>query len=186
MKNQKSQNVITISLITIAFITQIMSLSVKENAIVDKILNFAFIIGLASAFYYVLVGYKKDVSKYYKLFMIIYALASLWNALSTYFYSLSSPIQLTGIIKFVCLGLPLISALFIFILAFVKDLGKKKSLIFAIINFIAVFSVTLLGIIMLNNTTQYYGVHIGNVCLALIALLLVIGKYVDKDSRGAK
>ena len=124
--------------------------------------------------FYVLVGCtKKNGARFFTVFMILQALI--------YFLLIlfSRPLPewhgvMMMLVKFVCLCL----------LAFAKDLGKKKSYIIALIYVaMGVFSMC----VRLDSLSFIYiATRIENLLFSVSTLLMVAAKYVDKDERGTK
>ena len=132
------------------------------------------IIALVFGLFYSLNGYKKDAAKYYKAFIYLYLISSL--------FALIGPILgERNILMIISRALVFIA---VFVLAFIKDLGENKS------------SKLALAIFVINVATLCYGVtskaisfiimHLGNVMLSCILCVFISAKYADKASRGAK
>ena len=135
------------------------------------------IIALVFGLFYSLNGYKKDAAKYYKAFIYLYLISSLFALIGPIFAILGE----RNILMIISRALVFIAML---VLAFVKDLGENKS------------SKLALAIFVINVATLCYGVtskaipfiimHLGNVALSCILCVFVSAKYTDKASRGAK
>ena len=136
--------------------------------------NAVCILALVFGLLYSLNGYKKDAAKYYKAFIYLYLISSL--------FALIGPILgERNILMIISRALVFIA---VFVLAFIKDLGENKS------------SKLALAIFVINVATLCYGVtskaipfiimHLGNVALSCILCVFVSAKYADKKSRGAK
>ena len=132
------------------------------------------IIALVFGLFYSLNGYKKDAAKYYKAFIYLYLISSL--------FALIGPILgERNILMIISRALVFIA---VFVLAFIKDIGENKS------------SKLALAIFVINVATLCYGVtskaipfivmHLGNVALSCILCVFISAKYTDKASRGAK
>ena len=138
------------------------------------------ILAILSGFVYVLGGYKKNDAVYYKLFMLLVCLEAVFtlivDLMVTQVKGDTSPVS--GILRtIICVNLV--------ILAFAKDLGKQTSIGLAG----AVLGVSLFNIIRLIVLYGRFGIiadAAAGLALALLVLLLVIGKYMDKTERGTK
>ena len=179
---KKAGLIIIIALIVIAFFMQIVSLIRSEVLVTDRLLNGALIVGLLSALLYACAGYEKNVAKYYKVFMMIYAAAMVYSVVAGILYAsahgISKPVILASSIPTV------IASLLAIFLAFIKNLGKKLSTMFATLILILVCCALLYRVIVLGDFAPYYSIYIGNVILTVMVFLFVKNKYADKDRRG--
>lgn len=152
-----------------------------ESVVVLTYIRLALgILAVLSGFVYVLGGYKKNDAVYYKLFMFLVCLEAVFtlivDLMVTPAKGYTSPVS--GILRtIICVNLV--------ILAFAKDLGKQTSIGLAG----AVLGVSLFNIIRLTVLYSSFGIiadAAAGLALALLVLLLVIGKYLDKTERGTK
>lgn len=147
----------------------------KVNTFV-KIDSIVCIFALVFGLIYSLNGYKKDVAKYYKIFMYLYLVSSVLSLMAP----LVEPILTTINIFVVTINVALL--ILVFALAFIKDLGVNKSTNIAMV-------ILLLNIIkLLYNVANKITIPSGfaNLVLPCISCVLVSAKYKDKESRGAK
>lgn len=167
-------------LIVIAIVLRTISFSsIPTLGKVDSILC---IVSLLFGLIYALNGYKKDASKYYKAFMYLYLLSAVITLILA--FSVAT-IELGdyGILVIIANVVILIS---IFVLAFIKDLGEKKSnnlaiLVFALNIFKLLFNTAIKGTIMPILSAGF-----ANIMLSCILCLFVSAKYAEKGSRGAR
>ena len=137
----------------------------------------ALIIGLI----YAVLGYKKQDAKYYKTSMWAYLISA-----SLHFVCIISSLTMLPGYAF----LYVIALILITMLATCNDLGKQKSYIVAVglvlckiitflVDLFAGFNPETIELGVISNSLTY-------IMLAGNAMLMVAGKYVDKDARGAK
>lgn len=143
------------------------------------------ILALASGVVYLIMGYKKSASLFYKMF--------------TWFFMISQIMECTSIFS---MGID-ISAFNVFITVFTlvaaimlggaKDYGKVKTNIVSI----AIVVLRLYAAIMIFRDMNLFdgtGIaiealildRIGQLIIAVVAAITVCGKYLDKTARGAK
>lgn len=178
--NLKTVGYINVVLIVIAIILRLIAITVVPTIIkIDAILCIA---ALACGLIYALNGYKKDAAKYYKTFMYLYLISSVLS-LGT---SLSLAIADLGNFGILMIISNIIITISIFVLAFVKDFGEKKSNILSLL----VLSLNILKLLsdisIKGITTPIISAGFGNLILACILCVFVSAKYADKASRGAK
>ena len=152
-----------------------------ENAVVLTYISYSLgILAILAGFVYVLGGYKKNDALFYKLFMSLVCLTSVFtlvkDLMGTQANDYTSPVS--GILRTViCVNLV--------VLAFAKDLGKQTSIGLAA----AVFGVSIINTVRLIVIYGRFSIIASAavaLSLALLVLLLVVGKYMDKTARGTK
>lgn len=181
----RSKGVIAgIIVITIALISEIIGLFNNNLLVTDKMVICVLIVGLIAGLVFAFNGYKKSYADMYKVYMSIYAVALIINAVAGIAFSNISPSWTFP--DYLGMILIVISIVAILILVFVKNLGKKISESLALYNMIATCGFSLYEIIILGDIASYYSIYIGNILLSIIAYIFVKFKYVDKASRGAK
>ncbi len=137
-------------------------------------------LAVLSGFFYVLVGYKKNDSLFFKLFMFLVCLESAFTIVKDIMIA-----QEIGSTSPVSVILGTIICVNLVILAFATDLGKQTSIGLAA----AVLGVTIINHVRLLVLYFSFSSVISTVvhlALALLVLLLVLGKYLDKTERGTK
>lgn len=144
----------------------------KVNAIVCVI---GLLFGLAYAFS----GYVKTSAKLYKVFIILYSVSSLLS-LANFFEKVTNKNALAGFGIAIFIG-HLIVTILAFVLAFVKDLGRKKS---SYISYVLIGINVLMFMSSLIGNVDYIIVALGNLVLACVVAVFIASKYVDKASRG--
>ena len=134
-------------------------------------------IAIASAFFYAVYGYKKDAAKYYKAFLIALGLAKLAMVIVSV---IESGVLGTGFgVSTVLFAVSFVLAA---VLAFVKDLGKTKSLCAVA----AMFVIDLVNeVILLVKFADVFNAVIV-LAVSIITVEFVIAKYIDKAERGSK
>ena len=176
--------IVGIIAVIIALIIEVMGLFNNNLLITDKMVNCALIVGLIAGLIFAFNGYKKSDADMYKVYMIIYAVALIINAIAGIFIANNTPSW--SFIDYLGIILIIISIIAILLLVFVKDLGKKISESLVLYNMIATCGFSLYEIITLGDFVPYYSIYIGNILLSIIAYIFVKLKYADKESRGAK
>ena len=177
--NLKKTGIFNSILIVIALALRLMNIGkMPIIALVDALIN---VIALLCGLLYSLNGYKKDVAKYYKAFMCLYALGSLISFISPlrrFGFSPTNQTNLVHIIHFVVLVCTCL-------LALVKDFGEHNSKATALVLLV------MNGVILVNDLISGAIVDVDYVSLsifvqAIITYVLVSQKYADKEFRGAK
>lgn len=128
---------------------------------------------------YIILGYKKNARLFYQMFMVLLVISQICDV--AYNFS-NNTLSLTGIF------FSLISLVLFTLLASAKDYGLTKSFSVSIL----LLSVKVLNILSyLPAIQKAEGLvmtdvlfNIGQFVLACSASLMVLGKYIDKDSRG--
>ena len=139
------------------------------------------LLALVSGFIFIVNGYKKNAAAYYKGYVLILLIAEAITTCVAITYDASYLIKFARI-----------AAVILFtILAVGKDLGKRKSIIISVallVIEIAILANTIVLILPYLSATSipYLFDPIGHVILAITTIFMVCGKYIDKDSRGAK
>lgn len=182
--NRSKGAIAGIIVVIIALIIEVMGLFNNNLLITDKMVNCALIVGLIAGLIFAFNGYKKNDADMYKVYMIIYAVALIINAVAGVFISNNMPSWTA--IDYLAMILVVISIIAILILVFVKNLGKKVSESLVLYNMISTCGFSLYQIITLGDFVPYYSIYIGNILLSIIAYIFVKFKYADKASRGAK
>ena len=175
--NLKKAGYFNAILIVIAIVFRLCFIGSFPTAImIDSIVcTIALIFGL----FYSLSGYKKDAAKYYKAFMYLYLVSSLLSFIASI---ASVLVEDKSTVLIVANAVVLVA---VFILAFIKDLGAKKSIVLALA--ILVISVVKMCFVVLTTTAlSLISIHFANLMLACILCVFVAAKYADKKSRGAK
>ena len=165
-------------ILTVASAALLIRLLIKENvSFVHVVEIVSDIVASAVAFFYICRGYTKEYAEEYKTCMLIAAI----NALAV---AVIATTEKTSIISLV---MCIIAFGDIVILAFGKDLGKKKSTICCIVlvlirlaGFIASFIPSDGGAILNPARTLI----IAQIALAILISLVTYAKYLDKDARG--
>ena len=160
-------------LIVIAIILRAIIIPTAPTLI--KIDAIACILALISGLVYCLNGYKKDVAKYYKAFMILYFVSNISSILMSILHASNTILIIANVIIIICVAF----------LAFSKDLGEKKSNSFAL-SVLAINAIKLIYDIVASPAAGTVRGGITSLILACILCMFVSAKYADKASRGAK
>ena len=167
--NLKKTGIFNSIFIVIAIVFRLYFISVFPIA--TKIDSIICIVALIFGLFYCLSGYKKDAAKYYKAFMYLYLFSCIFSLVASCDGS---------VLSIIANVLILVSA---FILAFVKDLGEKKSNGLAL----AILGVSIIKLcLVITKTIPHISVAFANLMLTCILCVFVSAKYADKTSRGAK
>ena len=169
-------------LILVTIIFRIIDFSSKTLFAIGDTL--VCVIALISGLVYAFNGYTKKKAMSYKTFMYLYAISSVFSIANMYYEIVdhldSSKLPAFQILILVVHGLICVGIL---LLANVENLGKKASLGIA-------YAIVLSNIVLFARalivTPEYIILTFSNLLLAVVASLFVNGKYIDKDSRGAK
>lgn len=180
-KNLKKAGIFNSILILIATILCIINLFTVRSFFGVYVLNVSLVASLVSGMIYSCYGYKKDVANYYKGFMVLFFIAILADCICEIPYLSSSTYSsmISTIANFARL-IPL------FLLAFVKDFGKKRSTICAYLVFALGLFILCRTFIFYSNDLEYITIGLSEIASAAVGIILVNEKYADKESRGAK
>lgn len=144
---------------------------------------------LVLALIYLLKGYKKEDAKLYKAFLIVYGIGILISSAT-----IAPLFEVRPVITRVLIPNYAIMYGTVMVLAFADNLGEKKSMLLAWVNF-ALVAVLLIALLLTHPGTLRGGSIMDNAIIIHIAkffilsLTLVIttrSKYVDKETRGTK
>lgn len=179
-KNLKQAGIFNTVLIVIATILQIYQLCIMDYKSASGILYFydiITIIALVSGLFYAFYGYKKEASKYYKVFMALTFITFLCSAISNLPYSYLMILTCISFVRLIPIAL----------LAFKKDFGKKNSIICAYTTFALTLAIVLIGVFVFVTPLKYLiTLILNNVLLSVIVIIFVEAKYADKEARGTK
>ena len=182
--NLEKINVFNTVLAVLAIVFTSRELFDADALVTDRVSAAAFIIALTSGLLYIASSYKKNANGYYKGFMIIYALQSVYNIVSKLYHELAVGMNVPLIIiTTVCVT---VGAVCIIILAFVKNLGASKSLKLATVNFWANIGTIALSMIFTKGFVARPQIWLSTIIIAALAFVFVSAKYADKETRGAK
>ena len=177
--NLKKAGIFNSILIVLAIVLEL--LTIKEALLFEIIDISICVIGLLFGLLYSLNGYKKDVAKYYKWFMYLFALRSIISfivSISKFGFDSVPLINLIHIINFVIL-------ICVCLLAFVKDFGEHNSKTAACI-ILVLTGIRLFSDISYASLKDTHYATLAIFVQAIITYVLVSQKYADKESRGAK
>ena len=167
--------VFNLLLITIAVVLSVITLS-GDGATVTRILSaITKLVALVFAGFYIILGYRKNAAKYYKIFGFLYMI-------SIVFAIIACISNTPAVVDIICYSLSVIGAL---VLIFVKDFGKAKALatcgVLVLLQIVsAIFSyiegdptIVKINVFMLLDLACLFGI-------------MTYAKYLDKDERGTK
>lgn len=182
--NLEKINVFNVVLAVLAIVFTSRQLFAAGVSIMDRVAFVAFIIGLLSGLLYVVSSYKKNANGYYKCFMIIYALQSVYAVIAKLCHDLAAGLYAPlSIFTTVCVA---VGAVCIVLLAFVKNLGVSKSLKLAAVNFWVSIGSAVIGMIFVKGAIARPEFWLSPIMIAVLAFVFVSAKYADKEARGAK
>ncbi|GEM_PF-1655418 len=130
------------------------------------------------ALLYCLTGYKKNSAFFFKLFVL-----SLYVAIAHNVYNRATLITADSVpdVKLISslIGFAMFSVFF-----FAKDVGKKRSLIFALValasrlvySYVSISKIDFLSVLYTMGSCVYY----------IVFVLMIYAKYKDKEARGTK
>lgn len=159
--------------------------SVNTYNLIVMDINLLTIIALVFSLVYLFKEYKKSAHVSYKAFLCIYLVIWILEVISSFVF-----VDVL-IINKVLLILELIV---LFILTFTKNLGKKNSKLLAsaliILNvciaLVVLFAGLYKGYSPLPIVVNVLSGYLSYILLSSTTYIMVTGKYIDKDSRGAK
>ena len=188
-KNKKAFAIVNTVLVIAAVILEIIGIFTEGTLVTDKIFNVLLIIGLSFGLVYVWESYSKGAARYYKIFMIIFAVIALYNFAIGIFSGIGAEDWIVkgqktaNIVGSVINGISLAAVV---VLAFGKNLGKNLSLALALLVLALALVNLVIAIAVFSDFAAYAGIYIGSVLLPLSALFFVSAKYADKSKRGTK
>lgn len=152
------------------------------NKDVDIVRGLLITIALGFGLFYSLSGFKKSVADYYKIFLVIYCVASLIDVVTFFFFTNTTEIISNTV--YAVVGVRMLTIFCLLILIFVKNLGKGIS--FNVSLAILLINIILFIMCISEHDNNTYIMAMASLFLSFITLLLVFGKYIDKDKRGAE
>ena len=176
-KNLKQAGVFNTLLIVVGIVYDIARLFNQNNTYNVILIVLLQLIAYSFALSYAFKGYKKNAAKSFKLFVYAFGLSLLATIIRT-IVSNDAPVIATvnSIIGFIPVA----------ILAFVKDLGKKRSLSLAGVSLAS----GVFGIVYVALTAPEFArtllTTLSGLILSAVLFIFVIAKYRDKEARGAK
>ena len=182
-KNFKTIGIIMAALILVAMAMILYSLITVEGSVgISIIFSLIKCIAMVAGLYYCLKGFGKDNAKYFKTFFImLLAFDAIITILDIY-----TMITASAVAKMICpVILNLLTAVCVAVIAFGKDLGLKKSLIFILAGLVFEIVVFVLSITMATGLANIITCF-GNMLIMVIAVMFVLAKYADKEARGRK
>ncbi len=152
----------------------------KTNITISLFQAVSAILALVSGFLYLVNGYKKNAAAYYKGYVWIVLIADMFATVA----------GITEASSYLLKSIWAVSLILLAILATGKDLGSTKSYTIAI-------CILLCKVVLLVASFSYRQVLgsafipvildlIAQIVLTVSTTLMVCGKYIDKESRGAK
>lgn len=184
VKNLKKAGIFNTVLIIITVILEVLGLLVMSAYSNDRILNIANIIALLCGLFYIFTGYRKSSSKFFKIFMIVYACASVYDAIADMLYCISTGVTSLCIIEIIA---NFLAALCVVVIAFTNNFGKLASTRLGKLNLIlTLVSDLVFGLFIYKDMLIYLDIYVGDILLSCLALLFIIAKYTNKETRGAK
>ena len=167
--------VFNLLLITAAVVLSIISIC-SEGATATRILSSAIrLLALLFAGFYIISGYSKNASAYYKIFGIIYALGKVIGIISSINHMPTVP-------EIICDILIIIGIL---VLTFVKNLGKTASFIICAVLVLLQITLLIIAYVLGNPLIVKINMYI---CIDLACLfgIMTYAKYLDKVEREGK
>ncbi|MDO4940166.1 MAG: hypothetical protein Q4E33_00565 [Erysipelotrichaceae bacterium] len=181
-KNLKKVGIVNSISIAVAICLRLFQL--KDTHLIANIDGVVCILTLLFGIFYSLSGYKKDAAKYFKIFTLLFLASSIVTVACGIDLIMANegPIITNQGYSLVASSLAIVFCAAI--IAFGKDLGKKKSSNLSYIIMVADV-VKLLHSLFIKNET-FIATDFLNLVLAIILLVFISAKYADKASRGAK
>ena len=183
-KNLKKAGIFNTLLICITILIQIYYLIVlypQGAYFIDFAYSIVMVIALIFGLFYAFSGYKKNGSKYYKLFLLLTLLACIGVVIDDFFYIYSYMFS-----SMLGTYLAIIRIIPVAILAFAKDFGREKSLMCAYSQFILSLVIFIRGIALYGDFFLQIVQFFGYLLLSIILVIFVEAKYLDKETRGTK
>mgnify|MGYP003321038454 CR=1 FL=1 len=181
----KKAGIFALILILIVIAAQVIIFITPEADIYTKIAAALGTIALIAAFVYAITGFKKGGAGFYSTYMLLYALAEIGTIINLI-------MNLIG--KGGAFSLPLVftaaTVIALFILAYMKDVGRKASKIIVTVILIGNIIMAFASIISVATSGAIVGLPVAiirsgqSIMLATVAFLLVEQKYEDKAERG--
>lgn len=174
----KELGLVNFVIITITLVLEVISLlqpNVSSISIINIIIHIlAFIFGIIYCF----LGYSKNASMLYKLFMLFYSISALITIISTLYDETNPTLR---IVKTIAYSICFLGAV---VLTLALNLGEKKSTAISI-TLLLLYTVCFM-LTALNASVFKIIASIQNIPLAIIACVFVQDKYNDKAIRGSK
>ena len=184
--------VLNVILILAGVAASVYLIAMPDVSWLQRIFSVIDIFLLAVSFCYMVYGYQKKSALFYKLFTYLFSLRLFLAAISVDANVLAVPDMNVPTSGFpIRILLAMIPYTAIFLVAFGRDLGKKKSYVFCGVAFFSLLLIFALTLIVtpgqLRNGTVIgtaYVIKSGIlVLLASLEGLMTVGKYTDKANR---
>ena len=155
----------------------------SSATMMTKIDSVVCMVALIFGLFYSLSGYKKDSAKYYKVFMILYVVSSIFSLVVGIYSNIKSDSTVSGINIFATLcSIAIIVCACILVVG--KDMGEQKSIHLSCV--ILVAGLVKMIIALYSKSLDVITSEVSNLVLAIIVVAFVSAKYLDKASRGTK
>lgn len=146
----------------------LFSLVTQDSAFLEILSSGAILIAAAVSVFYVLDGCRKADAPYFRLYLVFFALCKVFELLSLPRY------LILLILSFLCVCM----------LAQGKNLGKKTSIVYALLA--CGFDLLRAVLCLVADGLDVVSVHsVSNLILSLTVVLVVFAKYQDKAARGS-
>lgn len=180
MENKK---LLAVRIVNIVLILGVLALGIIRisnpvfSSTFEKVNIAVAFVALAFGFAYLLRGYKKESAIFYKGFMILFVLSSLFSCITDIIaQTIKGSSYLTSIfLTFVFFG--------VLVLAFIQDLGSNVSFVIVGV-IIAIDLFLLIYTLIAMNDINYFAFSAGNFVTACTAATMIFAKYIDKAKRG--
>lgn len=191
-KHQKEAQKFNCALIIIGIIVSILAIvediaSKKYGILLSDVI---LLIALCFALLYILKGHGKETAKYYKWMLYLFLISTIVSiVVNIAITPAESATSLIGTIAIALIGLVMVASV-----AFIPNLGKKRSLLFAAINLAMRGSIfVIVSLLMIFSTrartTQSIEVIYRTFVLTVLSIVIYINtcyKYIDKADRNAE
>lgn len=174
-KNLSKLLLISLSLIVLGMIYDVQRFF-DSNHLISQISIVFQLIAYLFALNYISKGYRKTVAGSYSIFLLTYEASLILTFIRSFVIGKSTIFSFTLlIIQIIC----------VLILTFVKNLGKNTSYILVSINMLACIVKIAKQVFTAPHLYTALSSSLSGFVLGFVFFVLVIAKYVDKDSRGS-
>lgn len=171
----KVHMLLLLALIVVNFVVIINGITASDLDTIHAVITVLRLFTMAAGLYYIGLGYMKDASSFYKLYLALYALSNL-TILVMLIMRNAGPIAIAFKVIVTVMSL---------VLVFVKDLGKQVTwVLYALL--LGSELIVMLPFFGIGMTTASLKDKLSDLVMAGTVGLMINGKYIDKDARGAK
>lgn len=181
-KNIKKAGIFNLIITIVAMGLLVKDLLSGIDTPADVCTSLSLLLALAFGIVYMFYGYKKEGSRYYKIFMALFFFSLFIDVFDEFAYFDNPEFNSSMFSTYACF----IRLILLFPLAFFKNFGKRNSTICSfVIHYLSLF-IFIRSIILYSQDIQYVYSSLGQLVISMITIIFVNEKYADKTLRGTE